>query len=501
MIFLLFSCQTEMLVEEKVYIEDPSTDDSGAGVEEINVSFDDAKSHLEALQLIADSNNGNRAVGTSGYDASVEYVAEKLSSAGLEVEVLEFSLSFFRVLGDPQLIVDGEQITELSTFEYSPSGEVQALAAAVDVLIPPGTNANTSTSGCEFADFDSFPAGRIAIIQRGTCTFAVKVQNAQMAGAVAVVIFNEGQADRQDVVGGTLGPEQFDIPVLGTSYGRGVELIEMAAQGKSFFLSADTEMSEVESKSLLATLNGGDPSQKVILGAHLDSVPAGPGINDNGSGVASVLAVAESLAAQEFVSNNQLQFAFWGAEEVGLVGSYKFIDSLTSSELASIAAYLNFDMVASPNFIRFIYDGDGSYYGESGPNGSAEIENFFVSYFDDLNLQTEPTAFDGRSDYGPFIAVGVPAGGLFSGAEQSKTPGEANIYGGDANSPYDACYHESCDTDTNINDIGFSQMLNAIEASAKWAADQQFGSRRATVSPSWKQKFSNFTYRGCKIQK
>ena len=132
---------------------------------------------------------------------------------------------------------------------------------------------------------------------------------------------------------------------------------------------------------------------------------------------------------------NRVRFAFWGAEEWGLLGSKHYVDQLTSEELSKIVLNLNYDMLGSPNPVSFVYDGDGSETGPVGPPGSAEIEGVFLDYFRAQNLPTRPTAFDGRSDYGPFIDKGIPAGGLFSGAEGVKTPAQAAVFGGTAGSP------------------------------------------------------------------
>jgi Zn-dependent M28 family amino/carboxypeptidase len=146
-----------------------------------------------------------------------------------------------------------------------------------------------------------------------------------------------------------------------------------------------------------------------------------------------------------------VRFAFWGAEEADLLGSQYYVDNLTAAQLGKIYANLNFDMLGSPNYVRFVYDGDGSDTENAGPPGSAQIEDIFNKYFANQGLASEPTAFDGRSDYGPFIAVGIPAGGLFSGAEGVKTAEQATVYGGTADVAYDACYHQACDTVNNLN--------------------------------------------------
>jgi Zn-dependent M28 family amino/carboxypeptidase len=189
----------------------------------------------------------------------------------------------------------------------------------------------------------------------------------------------------------------------------------------------------------------------VVVGAHLDSVVAGPGINDTGSGTSTILEIAEEMAELGIRNRQKVRFAFWGAEELNLIGSQFYVDSLSNEAVQSIMANLNFDMLGSPNYVRFVYDGDGSATAPAGPPGSAQIEAMFNQYFAGQGLATEPTAFDGRSDYGPFIAVGVPAGGLFSGAEGEKTEAQAAVYGGTAGEAYDSCYHQACDDITNLS--------------------------------------------------
>jgi Zn-dependent M28 family amino/carboxypeptidase len=207
--------------------------------------------------------------------------------------------------------------------------------------------------------------------------------------------------------------------------------------------------------------------QTIVVGAHLDSVTAGPGINDNGSGSATILEIAEQLAKLKYTKKlqRQVRFAFWGAEELNLLGSTYYVEHLTTAQRAKIYANLNFDMLGSPNYVRFVYDGDGSATpddpNDAGPPGSAAIEQIFVDYFKHKGLASEPTPFDGRSDYGPFIDVGIPAGGLFSGAEGIKTAPEAAVYGGTAGEPYDPCYHQACDTINNLSTKALSELGDA----------------------------------------
>ena len=213
---------------------------------------------------------------------------------------------------------------------------------------------------------------------------------------------------------------------------------------------------------MLADTPTGRADRTVLVGAHLDSVPEGPGINDNGSGSAAILETALQMAELDIAPTNRVRFAFWGGEEDGLIGSDYYVSQLDARALKQHAVNLNFDMVGSPNFVRFVYDGDGSAFGVTGPNGSARVEQVFLDYFASQGLATEPTEFDGRSDYFAFINNGIPAGGLFTGAEGIKTADEAAIYGGTAGAAYDPCYHAACDDIDNLSNTALDQMSDAI---------------------------------------
>jgi Zn-dependent M28 family amino/carboxypeptidase len=196
--------------------------------------------------------------------------------------------------------------------------------------------------------------------------------------------------------------------------------------------------------------------------AHLDSVNEGPGINDNGSGSAALLELAVQLNKIKAKPANQIVFAWWSGEEDGLQGSNYYVSQLTDEQAANTALNLNFDMVGSPNSVNFVYDGDGDAFGEAGPEGSAEIEAVFNDYFASQGIPTAPTAFDGRSDYFGFINAGIPAGGLFTGAEGIKTDEEAATFGGTAGEPYDPCYHQACDTTQNVDKVVLEKMADAV---------------------------------------
>ncbi|RKN49214.1 M20/M25/M40 family metallo-hydrolase [Micromonospora endolithica] len=216
--------------------------------------------------------------------------------------------------------------------------------------------------------------------------------------------------------------------------------------------------------NLIADWPGGDPNAVVMSGAHLDSVSSGPGINDNGSGSAAILEVALAVARSGFTPAKHLRFGWWGAEELGLRGSQYYVNNLPTTERSKIKQYLNFDMVGSPNAGYFVYDGDNSDGVGSGPGpaGSAQIEQTIQAYFTSIGVPTRGTDFDGRSDYGPFINVGIPAGGTFTGAEGTKSSTQASLWGGTAGQAFDRCYHRSCDTTANINDTALDRNADAI---------------------------------------
>jgi Zn-dependent M28 family amino/carboxypeptidase len=346
--------------------------------------------------------------------------------------------------------------------QYSGSADVTAVAQGVDLQLPPAPAPNSSTSACEPEDFIGFTPGNIAIVQRGACSFAQKALNAEAAGAVGVVIFNEGQDGRTASFLGTLGDPGVSIPVVGAAFDVGVEL---AAGGVIVRMFVDAISEFRTTSNVLAQSPHGDPENVVMVGAHLDSVAAGTGIQDNGSGSAAILEVAEQMAKVK--PRNQLRFAWWGAEEAGLVGSTAYVNGLTDAEIEDIALYLNFDMIGSPNFVYFIYDGDDSdgVGAGPGPEGSAQIEKFYDSFYEARGLPYKGTDFSGRSDYGPFIAVGIPAGGLFTGAEGVKTDEEAALWGGTAGDQYDPCYHLACDTFDNISLEALDVNSDAVAAS------------------------------------
>ena len=438
--------------------------------------------HQVALELIGDLSGGNRLAGTKGYDASSLYVGVNAALGGLKVSKHEFDYdltlfdwkrpvlkittagkrrTFNPGIGGAQFAFGGDYGSNLNTA----STDVTAPVWAADVRYPAGPTPDGNTSGCELADYDGMPAGAIVIVQRGTCPFATKFNLADQVGAGAMLISNEGNPG----VPGRELPLWFNVAGRPTpSAAITIETATALANGKqkgltglSARLFMDWRPGNYPTQNVIAETKTGDPNKVIVVGAHLDSVGTGNGINDNGSGSAALLELARHI--NKLNLRNKVRFVWFSAEESGLLGSEAYVASLDDTQRSKIAAMLNFDMIASPNFARFVYDGDQSAFPPPpvAPAGSAEIEHLFLDYFKSQGLVTEPTAFDGRSDYGPFIDAGIPAGGLFTGAEEVKTPEQVALYGGTAGIPFDICYHQGCDDLTNLNNRGYEQMADA----------------------------------------
>ncbi|MCB1865551.1 MAG: M28 family peptidase [Chromatiales bacterium] len=396
--------------------------------------------HMSAFQTIADANGDNRASGTSGYDQSADYVAGLMSAAGYDVTVQAFMYSAFFVLSPTALeeISPVAMVFPNNILSFSGSGDV---TAAVTHL--PAAPADPSP-GCDAADFAGFTPGHIALIERGGCTFAVKAVNASAAGATGVIFYNDEAGDINATLGADFTP---DLPVTGVTQSIGQQLA--AEVGLIMRLKTETDRGPFTTANVLAETPGGDPEKVIMVGAHLDSVRGSPGIQDNGSGSAAILEVALQLAKVQVT--NKVRFAWWGAEEVGLQGSKYYLDNLSPEALSKIALYLDFHMIASPNYVFFILDGDDSdgVGFPAGPPGSAAIEALFESFYTGRGLPFTGEDLTARSDYFFFGSAGIPIGGIFAGAEVVKSAPEAALWGGVAGEQYDPCFHLACDTLAN----------------------------------------------------
>ncbi len=407
-------------------------------------SADAIYQHLVRLQEIADSNDGNRALGTAGYDASVDYVANTLRDKGFDVQTPEFEVRL-PFADEPALTVGGDAVKArpLNFTIGTPPGGVSGPLVLARVEDSPG---------CTVSDYDGLPVeGAVVLVDRGKCQFSEKEEAAAERGAVALLVAN---SEDNDEMGGTLGEDtEATIPVVSITKAEGDRL---RAEPGDVTLKLNAGVRKERTRNVIAQTRTGDTANVVMAGAHLDSVPEGPGINDNASGVAAVLESAVQLGGSPDV-RNAVRFGFWGAEEVGLFGSNNYLESLDVDALKDISLYLNFDMVGSPNPGYFTYDGNQSLPpDEEGaiarvPEGAAGVERTLVDYLDAAGKPAEDTSFDGRSDYDAFTLAGIPAGGTFSGAEAKMTPEQAERWGGEAGQPFDPNYHKESDTLEHID--------------------------------------------------
>lgn len=407
------------------------------------VTTDAMMAHLTKLQDIANSNNGTRAVGTPGYEASVDYVVETLRKSGFDVQTPEFSARVFH--SEKGSVSAGDLTADARALEYSLPTPAEGTTGPL-LFAPSGEN-----PGCSPGDYDKLPAkGAVAVVDRGGCQFAQKEDAAAQRGVAALIVIDN--VDEQ-AMGGTLGANtDVKIPVVSVTRSVGFQLRSKSGP-VTIKLNANTQ--SFKARNVIAQTKTGSPTDVVMAGAHLDSVPEGPGINDNGSGVAAILESAVQLGNSPQV-HNAVRFAFWGAEELGLIGSRNYVESLDAEGLKNIALYLNFDMLASPNPGYFTYDGDQSLPMDARgqpvvPEGSAGIERTLVAYLKQAGKTAQDTSFDGRSDYDGFTLAGIPSGGLFSGAEVKMSQDQAKLWGGKADEPFDPNYHQKGDNLEHID--------------------------------------------------
>ncbi|KAK4221875.1 hypothetical protein QBC38DRAFT_491150 [Podospora fimiseda] len=418
------------------------------------VNKKDLRDGAQKLLDLANAHGGNRAFGSGGHNATVDYIYNTLSKLNYYTVTKQPFTEIFSQ-GTATLSIDGQAL-EAQIMTYTPGGDVEAELVAVPNL------------GCELSDFPAEVAGKIAFVSRGECAFAVKSLNGKEAGAAAVIVYNNVPGSLSGTLGEALRPY---APIVGISQEDATAILSKLTAGPvAADLKIDATVEARTNYNVIAETKGGDHNNVLAVGGHSDSVTAGPGINDDGSGTIGILNVAKYLS--NFRVNNAVRFLFFGAEEYGLLGSYYYVKSINGSEteLSKIRAYLNFDMIASPNYVYGIYDGDGSAFNLTGPAGSDVIEKDFEDFFKSKKTPSIPSEFSGRSDYAGFIQNGIPSGGLFTGAEVLKTEEQAKLFGGQAGVSYDPNYHKAGDTVDNLAWDAFVLNTKAIAHSvAKYA--------------------------------
>jgi Iap family predicted aminopeptidase len=367
---------------------------------------DRAGEHLAALQRIADEHDGTRAAGTPGDRVTSEYLVEQLLDDGYRVSTQDFRVPVYRVKRAPRLVVDGRAVKEIHAFQFSPSGRVTGRVRQIPAL------------GCRARDFQLLQRGEIALVRRGECLFVIKASLARRAGAAAVLIAN----DQPGPTPGSLYQPRDGIPVVGVT---GDERLA----GRRATVSVQATSERRETTNVIAETGPADAGRVVMAGAHHDSVPQGPGLNDNGSGTVALLTIAEHVDADRLPPATALRLGFWAAEEIGLVGSRRYVDGLGAEERRRIVAYVNLDMVGSPDAEPAVYD--------TGNRVEAMLRRH-------LPTDAPQERLDGNSDHASFETYDIPTGGIFTGL--------------------DDCYHEACDTRRNVDRAVLAQSTQAAEA-------------------------------------
>lgn len=459
----------------------------GETPDDLGLTGADVMTHLTELSDITESfaDQGYRTWNGPGYEAAAQYAEQVLEGTGaFTVSRQTFDVPYSE-LGEASLTVDGTTYTG-SHFDNSEGTDEPYTAALALPLDAEGTHI-----GCAATDYATVPAGAIVLIQRGLCTFEEKIDFASAAGAGSVFVYNnerpaeEGVSPDDQLTNVGSGPRnEEDSPAATLPQSAGdtlAALVEAAAADAPVEGTAviEKQFLVAQTFNVIADSIAGDPEDTVVIGAHLDGVAEGPGANDNASGSAAVLALAEKVAASEVPNDKRIRLALWGAEEIGLLGSTAYVDDLVQNdpaELARISAYLNYDMIGSENFTVGVYDADRSTFAADDvtiPDGSVEIEKIYTDYFDSIEQPWIDSEYSGRSDYQAFIDNDIPSGGLFSGGDDIKTDEQAELFGGTPGVFMDRNYHTVDDTLANVNrdsiDI-FSPAIGHAAFALAWEA-------------------------------
>lgn len=411
------------------------------------------RARLDALAEGSTAANGFRAVGTEGFDAAADLVARTLRTDGWQVAEDAFTMPSFVDLGASKLVVPGRSFGagDIVPLIFAPAGDVTGPVVVVDW----DPNAREPTGlGCAAADYGDLPEGAIVLVRSGPCRRRDAILAAQSQGAAAFVAGYPG-AESGEVLRPTLiDPGGLEIPAAAASRPAGDALAAASAAGATVRLVTTAKSEPASTRSIMAELPGSEPGHVVMLGAHLDSVIDGPGINDNGSGVAALLEIAHALRGSH--PRTTIRLAFWAGEELGLYGSSLYVERLSTADRGAILVYLNADMLASPNGFPGVYDGTGA------PRGSAAIGDLITAAVVRAAgaAITVPT---GGSDHLPFAQAGIAVGGVHSGANEVVSEAEASPWGSTAGLPADRCYHQRCDDAANV-DLRLGRLLTAALA-------------------------------------
>ncbi|MBY0097139.1 M28 family peptidase [Mesobacillus maritimus] len=334
-----------------------------------------------------------RAAGTPGELIGAKYIKSQFEQYGYETELQSFP--FYEVIRNNatgSVTIGGQQINAY-VFSGSYSGEVTA--EVVDVGLALAGQVPDSVKG------------KIALIQRGDNPFVEKVQNVIDKGAVGVILYNNSGTSNNV---GVADPGQ-NIPAVTLTRAQGQALVEQLEGGpvQATVKVTGSGYTEKTSYNVIAKMKphkNKDTGQVVLVGAHHDSVPGGPGANDDASGVSAVLELARVIA--KMPTDTELRFVTFGAEEKGLLGSYHYAGSLSEAEADRIVAHFQMDMIGARDaggdhpaggLIMYTIDGKKNLVTDLASAAGARTAADYPIPYGQL----------GRSDHQPFHELGIPA--------------------------------------------------------------------------------------------
>ena len=406
----------------------------------------DPWTHLRALAGVGARNRGTRAAGTPGGVATEELIASRLRAAGWSVRFEPVGFPFFDERRPPVVALPGGRRlragNDVRTLTYSAGGAARAPVQVVGGGRP--------DAGCRAGDWRGFPRGRIALARRGVCPFAAKARRAQAAGAAALLVDDRASTGDRGPVTGTLGAPGVRIPVVALDAAAGAAVARARGPVR---VRVDAVSERRTARNVIGELPGTEGRRVVMAGAHLDSVPDGPGVNDDGSGVAGLLALAARLGAAPR-PRDTVRLGFWTAEELGLYGSRRHVAALPAAERRRLRSYVNLDMIASPNAVLETY-------------GAGATEAALRRALDARGPAPARTSLGGASDHAAFQRAGVEVGGVFTGASERVGAAEARRFGARAGRPADPCYHRACDTLANADRPMLERVTDAVEVALR----------------------------------
>ncbi|RYC56008.1 hypothetical protein CHU98_g10193, partial [Xylaria longipes] len=371
------------------------------------IRTEELERNLYNLNRIAEENGGNRAFGTPGYQASSDYILERAKTRfGPEYDTtVQYFDHLYNEVREISLTGPDGEAVDAVTLIYNPGTDDGPIRAPlIDTPVD-----DTRGSACFEDQWEGIDAtGKLALVKRGTCAIADKLRLARAHGALGVILYHNNAGTPNSA---TLGAESYGqiVPVATITQAIGQAWKASLAAGEEVVveLYVDAIFEERKSWNIIAETKEGDPNNVIMLGAHLDSVQAGAGINDDGSGASLLMEIMTELRYFKGYAN-KVRFAWWGAEESGLIGSLYYTSSLTPEEADKIRFYFNYDMVGSPYAEYQIYEGDNA----GDPAGASKL----FAYLEAAGKPAQYADFGSSSDYVGFLELGIPASGIFTGA-------------------------------------------------------------------------------------